>query len=72
MDFMNELLDCLSSIDYDTFDENYLDELLDSRDSVLFDTEWCRIYEEIEALKNAQSYTDENEEEQSKIRERRS
>lgn len=33
MDFMNELLNCLNSIDYDTFDEDYLNELLDNRDS---------------------------------------
>lgn len=70
MDLMNELLDCLNSIDYDTFDEDYLNELLDSRDSAPFDTEWCRVNEEIEALKNAQSYTGENEEEQDKIREK--
>lgn len=70
MDLMNELLNCLNSIDYDTFDEDYLDELLDTRDSAPFDTEWCRVDEEIEALKNTQSYTDENEEEQGKIREK--
>lgn len=70
MNFMNELLNCLSGIDYDTFDEDYLNELLDSRDSVPFDTEWCRVNEEIKALKNAQGYSDENEEEQGKIREK--
>ena len=51
MDLMNELLNCLNSIDYDIFDEDYLDELLDTRDSAPFDTEWCRVDEEIEALK---------------------
>lgn len=70
MDFMIELLNCLNNIDYDTFDEDYLNELLDSRDSAPFDTEWCRVDEEIKALKNTQSYTDENEEEQGKIREK--
>ena len=42
MDLINELLNCLNSIDYDIFDEDYLNELLDSRDSTPFDTEWCR------------------------------
>ena len=70
MDLMNELLNCLNSINYDTFDEDYLNELLDNRDSAPFDTEWCRVDEEIEALKNTQSYIGENEEEQGKIREK--
>lgn len=67
---MNELLNCLNSIDHDIFDEDTLNELLDSRDSPPFDREWCRVDEEIKALKDTQSYTDENEEEQSKIREK--
>lgn len=70
MDFMNQLLNCLSSIDYNTFGEDYMNELLDSRDSAPFDAEWCRVNEEIKAMKNAKSYTNENEEEQSKIREK--
>lgn len=70
VDLMNEFFNYINSIDYNIFDEYYLNELLDSRDSAPFDTEWCRVNEEIEALKNAQSYTDENEEEQGKIREK--
>ena len=70
MDLMNELLNCLNSIDYDIFDEDYLDELLDTRDSAPFHTERCRGDEEIESLKNTQCYTDKNEEEQGKIREK--
>ena len=70
MDLMNELLKSLNSIDCNIFDEDYLNELLDSRDSDPFDTEWCRVNEEIETLKNTQSYTDKNEEEQGKIREK--
>lgn len=70
MDLMNELLSGLKCIDYDRFDIDYLNELLDSRDSASFDTEWCRINREIEALKNPQSYTDEDEETQVKIREK--
>lgn len=69
MDFMNELLNCLNNIDYNIFDEIYLNELLDSRDSASFDVEWCRVNEEVKALKNTQSYTDENDKEQGKIRE---
>ena len=64
MDLMNELLKSLNSIDCNIFDEDYLNELLDSRDSDPFDTEWCRVNEEIVTLKNTQSYTDKNEEEQ--------
>lgn len=70
MDLINELLNCLDSIDYDTFDEDYLNELLDRRDRAPFDTEWCRVYDELEALKNDQNYTDEIEKEQSKVREK--
>ncbi len=70
MDLMKEFLECLSNIDYDIFDEDYLNELLDRRDSASFDDEWCRVGEEIEALKNHQNYTDENEKEQNKIREK--
>jgi hypothetical protein len=70
MDLMNELLNCLSNINCDTLNENCLNELLDSRDSAPFDTEWCRVNEEIEALKNTQSYTNENEEAKGKIREK--
>lgn len=70
MDLINELLNCLNSIDYDIFDEDYLNGLLDSRDIAPFDTEWCRVYDEIEALKNDQNYTDEIEKEQSKVREK--
>ena len=70
MDFMNELINCLKNIDYEAFDEDCLNELLDCRDSAPFDTEWCRINAEIDALKNEQNYTAENEEEQDEIREK--
>lgn len=70
MDLMNELLDCLSGIDYSIFDEGYLNELLDSRDSEPFDTQWCRVDDEIKALKNGKNYTDEMGEEQNKVREK--
>ncbi|MDE6621510.1 MAG: hypothetical protein K2K74_13710 [Lachnospiraceae bacterium] len=70
MDFMNELIDCLNNIDYDSFDEDSLNELLDCRDSAPFDTEWCRVDEEISRLKNDQNYTAGNEKEQEKIRQK--
>lgn len=70
MDLMKELLNCLSGIDYDIFDEEYLNELLDSRDSDPFDTQWYRVDDEIKALKNDQNYTDEIEEQQNKVREK--
>lgn len=69
MNLMNELLDCLNSISYEVFDEDYINELLDNRDDDLFDSEWCRVFKEIEALKNIQNYTDKVKKEQHKIRE---
>lgn len=70
MDIIAELIECLNNIDYKFFDEDSLNELLDSRDSALFDTEWCRVAEEISALKNDQNYPVEKEEEQDEIREK--
>lgn len=70
MDLMNELLHCLNRIDYEAFDEGDTDELLDRRDIDPFDTEWCRVSKETEALKKIQSYPDEAKKEQRKIREK--
>ncbi len=70
MDFMDQLMDCLSKIDYSTFDEAYIDGLIDRRDSAPFDTEWCRVDAAVNAMKNGHAYTDENAEEQEKIREK--
>lgn len=70
MDLINELINCLSSIDYSRFDEDRINELLDSRDSAPFDGEWCRVEREIDTLKNERNYTKETEKEQGKIRER--
>lgn len=70
MDLINELLHCLNGIDYNIFDEAYIDMLLDSRYSAPFDTEWCRAYEEINAFKNSQAYTDDMQEEQDNLREK--
>lgn len=67
MDLINELLNALADIDYSEFDEDGINELLDSRDSDPFDAEWCRVNEEIEQLKNDQNYPPEIESQQSKI-----
>lgn len=70
MDLVNELINCLNSINYSTLDEDFINGLLDSRDSYPFDTEWCRVDKEINALKNEQSYTNEIEKRQGEIREK--
>lgn len=69
MDLMKELLTCLSRMDYEAWDEEYVNALLENRDGEPFDSEWCRVYAEIEALKNDDNYTVEMEKEQEKIRE---
>ncbi|GAA0787781.1 hypothetical protein [Hathewaya limosa] len=70
MDLIDELINCINRIDYSTFDEDYIDELLDSRDSEQFDTEWCRVSKKINSLKNDQNYGNLNKEVQVKIREK--
>lgn len=70
MDLINELMNCLSNIDYTILDEDYINKLLDSRDSTPFDTEWRRVDKEIKALKNDQNYTNEIKTAQGKIREK--
>ena len=69
MELINELTKCLGSMDYSMFDEDCINELLDSRDSAPYDKEWCRVEKEIAALKNDQNYNEEIEKEQSKVRE---
>lgn len=51
---MKELIDLLSSINFDVLN---IDELLDSRDSIIFDSEWIRVYKAIEALKSENNYS---------------
>lgn len=70
MDLINELIKRLEIIDYSRFDENFINVLLDCRDSNPFDTQWCRVEKEINALKNEQTYPDERKKEQGKLRER--
>lgn len=70
MNSIDELFHCLIDMDYSIFDEDYINQLLDSRDIAPFDTEWCRVSQEIEALKNIQNYTSQNKNEQEKVREK--
>lgn len=49
LDLMKELMNCLNHIDYSIFDEDYINELLDSRDNAPFDTEWLsKVIEEFQ------------------------
>lgn len=70
MYLIDELLNALDDIDYSVFDEDSINELLDSRDSDPFDAEWCRVNARIEQLKNSCSYPMENVLQQGKIREK--
>ena len=63
---MKDLIEILSSIKYDALN---IDELLDCRDSKVFDLEWTRIYKAIEALKNEENYSELEKIENSNIRE---
>ncbi len=63
---MDILIEALSAIDFDELD---VDELLDNRDSKVFDTEWVRVYKAIESLKNEGNYTAEEVQANSSIRE---
>lgn len=62
------LLDCLNAIDYSKFDEDSINNLLDSRECEPFDSEWCRVDREISELKNQYNYTSENQNQQNQIR----
>lgn len=54
---IHTLLERLRSIDFSTLNEDSINELLDNRDESVFDKEWCRVYNEVEKLKNEKSYT---------------
>lgn len=70
IDLVTELLDCLEKIKFSRLDEDTVNALLDERDRDPFDTEWIRVYHEVEALKNEQSYKEKDREEQEQICER--
>ena len=63
---MKELIELLSSINFDVLN---IDELLDSRDSKIFDLEWTRIYKAVEALKNEDNYSESEKTENFDIKE---
>lgn len=63
MELINKLLEALEAIDYTDFDEEYIDDILDNRDNDPFDSEWCRVNDDIENLKTDENYTKKNEEE---------
>lgn len=62
---MQKLIEKLEQINFNTLD---IDELLDNRDLDVFDTEWNRVYREVEELKNAENYTKKEIEQNKKIR----
>ena len=55
---MYELLDKLSQINYE---ELNIDDFLDQRDSDLFDSEWVRVYQALEKLKEGKPVADTRE-----------
>lgn len=63
MNTIEEILKALETIDYSVFTEEYIDDILDNRDNDPFDSEWCRVCDEIENLKNNDNYTKSNESE---------
>ncbi len=63
---MEELITRLENIDFTDMD---VDELLDKRDEEAFDSEWMRVYNELEKLKQENVYTEENRKHNSDIRE---
>lgn len=64
---MEELIAKLEKIDFSNMD---IDNLLDNRDKDPFDSEWVRVYKEIEAIKKEKSYTDEDKNYASNVREK--
>lgn len=63
---MKTLIKFLEQIDFCNLD---IDELLDNREVATFDTEWLRVYNAVESLKNALNYSDAERENNSKLRE---
>ena len=61
MELMEKLLKALEAVDFTAFTEEYIDDILDNRDNDPFDSEWCRVCGEIEALKTEENYKKENE-----------
>ena len=64
---INSLLDSLRSLDFSSFTEDDINDILDGRDADEFDSEWCRVDSEIERLKNSENYTSLNQTEHDEI-----
>lgn len=64
---MEKLLEKLSEID---FEDLNVDELLDNRESKLFDSEWSRVYKEVNNLKKETGFTAEQKKYSSEISEK--
>ncbi|MDE5556172.1 MAG: hypothetical protein K2K66_09105 [Ruminococcus sp.] len=58
---IKKLLDCIKNIDYSQFDEDTINEWLDFRDCETFDSEWCRVNNEISKIKDQCNYTFQNQ-----------
>ena len=50
-------------MDLSSYTEDDINDILYDRDAEEFDSEWCRVDSEIEALKDNNNYTDENQNE---------
>lgn len=63
---MEQLIETLLCINYYKLDT---DQILNERDSKAFDLEWKRVFDAVESLKNADTYTAANKEYTDKVRE---
>ena len=63
---MEKLIEALEAVDFESID---IDAFYDGRDAKCFDSEWMRIYNQLEAMKNEESYTAAKENENRKFRE---
>lgn len=63
---MNTLIKVLEQMDFNDLD---IDDLLDNRDLAVFDTEWIRVYNVVESLKNEENYSEEENKNNTKLRE---
>ncbi|MBR3833836.1 MAG: hypothetical protein IKJ73_05935 [Lachnospiraceae bacterium] len=65
-DRMNTLILVLEQMDFNDLD---IDDLLDNRGLAVFDTEWIRVYNVVESLKNEGNYSEEENKNNTKLRE---
>ena len=64
---IHAILDYLRAMDAGSLTEDDINDILDGRDAEEFDSEWCRVDQEIESLKNDENYTSPNEKEHDDI-----